>query len=292
MHDDQVYIDVDVVRGLLAEQRPDLTELSITPVVSTGTVNALFRLGEDLVARLPLQEHWAEGIECEWLWIPWLSERITSVRLPEPVFKGSANATYPFVWSVYRWIEGTPYEDARIDDEAEAARTLARYVLELRSLDVTPSAPEGGREPLADLDEDTREAIGSAGTLIDGDDAMTVWDQALRTPPWDRKPVWIHGDLLRPNLIVHGGRLVAVIDYGSIGVGDPATDLIPAWAVFGPTGRAILREMLEPDDATWSRGRGIALHQAAMIIPYYVETNPAFVELARRTIEQILDEAL
>ena len=292
MHDDQVDIDVDAVRGLLAEQRPDLAKLPITPVVSTGTVNALFRIGGDLVARLPLQEEWTEGIEREWLWIPWLSSRITSVRLPEPVFKASANATYPFVWSVYRWIEGAPYDDGLVDDEAQAARSLARFVQELRALEVTPSAPEGGREPLADLDEDTREAIGDAGTLIDGTAAMTVWDAALRTPAWDRRPVWIHGDLLRPNLIVDEGRLVAVIDYGYIGVGDPATDLIPAWAVFGPTGRAILREMLEPDDATWARGRGIALHQAAMIIPYYVETNPGFVELARRTIEQILDDAL
>jgi len=104
--------------------------------------------------------------------------------------------------------------------------------------------------------------------------------------------VWIHGDLLRPNLIVHDGRLEAVIDYGSIGVGDPATDLIAAWAVFGPTGRAAYREALRSDDATWARGRGIALHQAAMIIPYYAETNPAFVALARRTIEQIIDDAL
>ena len=88
MHDDQVDVDGDVVRGLLAEQRPDLAELPITPVASTGTVNALFRLGEDLVARLPLHEHWADDIEREWLWIPWLSEHITSVRLPEPVFKG------------------------------------------------------------------------------------------------------------------------------------------------------------------------------------------------------------
>jgi aminoglycoside phosphotransferase (APT) family kinase protein len=165
-------------------------------------------------------------------------------------------------------------------------------VLELRALDVTPSTPVGGREPLKELDEVTREAIENAGSVIDARAAMTVWEQALRTPPWDGKPVWIHGDLLRPNLIVHEGRLVAVIDYGYIGVGDPATDLIPAWAVFGPTGRAILREMLEPDDDTWSRGRGIALHQAAMIIPYYTVTNPAFVDLARRTIEQILVDAL
>jgi len=292
MHPDQVDVDIDIVRGLLSEQRPDLAELPITPVVSTGTVNALFRLGDDLVARLPLREHWEAGIDREWRWIPWLSSRVTSIGLPDPVFKGIANDAFPFTWSIYRWIEGAPYDDDLIDDEAGAARTLARFVSELRALEITPAAPTGGRDPLADLDQDTREGIANAGSVIDASAAMTVWDQALRTAPWDGAPVWIHGDLLRPNLIAHAGRLVAVIDYGHIGVGDPATDLIPAWAVFGPTGRAVFRERLDPDDATWARGRGIALHQAAMIIPYYTETNPGFAELARRTIEQILDDAL
>jgi aminoglycoside phosphotransferase (APT) family kinase protein len=292
MHPDQVDVDIDIVRGLLSEQRPDLAQLPITPVVSTGTVNALFRLGDDLVARLPLREHWEAGIDREWRWIPWLSSRVTSIGLPDPVFKGTANNAFPFTWSIYRWIEGAPYDDELIDDEAEAARTLARFVSELRALEITPAAPEGGREPLADLDQDTREAIASAGSVIDASATTTVWDQALRTDPWDGAPVWIHGDLLRPNLIAHGGRLVAVIDFGYIGVGDPATDLIPAWAVFGPSGRAVFRELLELDDTTRARGRGIALHQAAMIIPYYTETNPGFVELARRTIEHILDDAL
>jgi aminoglycoside phosphotransferase (APT) family kinase protein len=292
MHDDQVDVDVDVLRRLLAEQRPELANRQITPVVSTGTVNALFRIGDDLVARLPWQADWAEGIEREWRWIPWLSRRIASVRLPEPVYKGSPNDAFPFAWSIYRWIDGAPYDDALVDDEADAARTLARFVHELRALEIPESAPEGGRDPLVELDEDTREAIESAGDVIDGPAAMAVWEDALRTPAWDRTPVWIHGDLLRPNVLVDDGRVHAVIDYGYVGVGDPATDVIPAWAVFGPTGRATFREMLGPDDATWARGRGIALHQAAMIIPYYVETDPDFVELARRTIEQILDDAL
>ncbi len=292
MHEDQVHVDVDIVRGLLAEQQPDLADLPIQPVVSTGTVNALFRIGNDFVARLPLQDHWEEGIEREWRWIPWLSSRITAARLPVPIFKGAGNDAFPFSWSVYRWIDGAPYDDDLVEDETDVARQLARYVLELRALEIPSTAPDGGREPLAELDDNTRAAIEDAGNVIDASRAMSVWDHALRTPPWDGTPVWIHGDLLRPNLIVHDGRLEAVIDYGYIGVGDPATDLIPAWAVFGPAGREAYRAALRPDDATWARGRGIALHQAAMIIPYYAETNPAFVELARRTIEQITDDAL
>jgi aminoglycoside phosphotransferase (APT) family kinase protein len=292
MHDDQIDIDAGIVRRLLAEQRPEFAELPIVLVASTGTVNALFRLGEGLVARLPLAATWSADIDREWEWLPRLSGWITAVRLPEPVYKGRPNATYPFAWSVYRWIEGAPYDDTIVEDEVAAAHTLGRFVLELRSLDVDEHAPEGGRDPLLELDDDTREAIRAADGVIDADAAMAVWEEALGAPVWTGEPVWIHSDLLRPNLLVHDGRLEAVIDFGGVGVGDPANDLTAAWAVFGPAGRRAYRDALDPDDGTWSRGRGIALHQAAMIIPYYAVTNPDFVQLARRTIEQILDDAL
>jgi aminoglycoside phosphotransferase (APT) family kinase protein len=290
MHGDEVDVDADMVRALLAEQRPDLADLSLNGVASTGTVNALFRIGDDLVARLPLVEHWSADIEREWEWLPWLSARITALRLPEPVFKGRPNAIFPFAWSIYWWIEGEPYSDELVDDEVGAAQTLARFVLELRSLPVD-GAPTAGRDPLAELDEETREAIREARGVIDVDAAMHAWDLALEAPAWNGEPVWIHTDLLRPNLLVHHGRLDAVIDFGGAGVGDPASDLTAAWATFGQEGRRAYRDALTPDEGTWSRGRGIALHQAAMIIPYYPETNPGFVEIARRTIEQILEDA-
>ena len=111
---------------------------------------------------------------------------------------------------------------------------------------------------------------------------------ALQAPAWKERPVWIHGDLLRPNVLVHGGRLCAVIDFGGIGVGDPAADVIAAWSVFSHTGRGTFRCALDVDDGTWNRARGFALHQAAMIIPYYGETNPGFVALAKRTVEEVL----
>ena len=292
MHDDQVDADVDIVRGLLTEQLPDLAALPIAPVASTGTVNALFRVGDDLVARLPLTAGWSADIEHEWRLLPWLSQRITAVRLPEPVHRGRPNDAFPFSWSVYRWIDGSPYDDGLVSDAEEAARTLARFVLELRSIEVPDDAPAAGRDPLVELDDDTRDAIRKADGVIDADAATVVWERALASPVWNGERAWIHTDLLRPNLLVDGGRLVAVIDFGGAGVGDPASDLTAAWATFGATGRRAYREALEPDDGAWARGLGIALHQAAMIIPYYAETNPAFVDVARRTIEQILDDAL
>jgi aminoglycoside phosphotransferase (APT) family kinase protein len=149
-------------------------------------------------------------------------------------------------------------------------------------------APRGGRKPLRELDAVTRTAIKSARGVIDSDAATAAWECALEAPAWNGTPVWIHTDLLRPNLLVHGGRLRAVIDFGGVGVGDPAADVIAAWSVFGPHGRATFRDALGVDDGMWNRARGFALHQATMIIPYYRATNPRFVALAKRTIHEVL----
>jgi aminoglycoside phosphotransferase (APT) family kinase protein len=290
MHEDQVEIGVPLVRRLLAEQYPRAADLPIERVQSTGTVNALFRLGGGSVARLPLVARWSEDIEREWQWLPWLSEGIGSIRIPEPVFKGEPTSWYPFPWAIYRWIDGTPYDDALVRDERRAAEALAAFVLELRALELVDHAPPAGRRPLRELDRETREAIRAADETIDAAAAMSVWDEALEASAWDGQQTWIHGDLLRPNLLVHEGRLVAVIDFGGVGVGDPATDLMPAWSVFGEEGRRAFRAALGPDTHAWRRGRGIALHQAALVIPYYPETNPRFVSLSKRAIEQILED--
>jgi aminoglycoside phosphotransferase (APT) family kinase protein len=124
--------------------------------------------------------------------------------------------------------------------------------------------------------------------VIDADAVIAAWKTALAAPVCDGRAVWTHGDLLPPNLLVDRGRLLAVIDFGSMGVGDPAIDVIPAWSVFGAGGRRAFRAALGVDDATWARGRGFALHQALLIIPYYPETNPAFVTMATRTVGEIL----
>ena len=149
-------------------------------------------------------------------------------------------------------------------------------------------APRGGRKPLIELDEETRSAIESSHGLIDTDRVSAAWARSLEATPWNGEPVWIHGDLLKPNLLVQDGRLCAVIDFGGVGIGDPAADVVPAWSVFNSMGREIFRQALDVDDNTWSRARGYALHQALMIIPYYSETNPEFVTMAQRTVNEVL----
>jgi aminoglycoside phosphotransferase (APT) family kinase protein len=286
MHDGELDIDAGMVERLVAGQFPELAGLPVRPVGSTGTVNAIYRLGDDLCVRLPRMRRWADGLVTEQLWLPRLAPHL-SLRVPEPVCAGRPAAEYPFGWAVYRWLAGQPYADDLVADEREAAADLAQFVLELRGLDPA-GAPRAGRRPLRELDADTREAIESAASVIDGAAALAAWAAALDTRAWDGTPTWIHADLLRPNLLVDRGRIGAVIDFGSVGAGDPASDVIAAWSVFGRAGRATYRAALDVDDATWSRARGIALHQAAMIIPYYATTNPGFVTLAKRTVEEIL----
>jgi aminoglycoside phosphotransferase (APT) family kinase protein len=287
MHDGEITIDADLVGRLVAEQFPRLSDLPVRRVQSTGTVNAIYRIGDELYARLPRMQKWAEDLENEWHWLPKLAPRLT-LRVPGPVGKGRPSSSYPCPWAIYGWIEGKPYADELIDEEGQAAKDLAQFVVELRRVDDVVGAPPAGRRPLRELDAVTRAAIESARGVIDGDAATAAWEGALEAPAWTGTPVWIHTDLLRPNLLVHEGRLGAVIDFGGVGVGDPAADVIAAWSVFSHTGRGMFRDVLDVDDGTWNRARGFALHQAAMIIPYYEVTNPGFVALAKRTVEEVL----
>jgi len=286
MHAGEVPIDDALVARLVAAQFPQFADLPIRGVPSTGTVNAIYRLGNELYARFPRVPAWAASLEREWMWLPKLAPWL-SLQVPEPVAQGMPARGYPLPWAIYRWIEGQPYADERVADEGHAAVALAHVVAELRGI-ATHGAPQGGRQPLHTLDAVTRTAIAASQGVIDRTAAAAAWARALDAPAWDGMPVWIHSDLLRPNLLVHGGRLCAVIDFGGVGVGDPAADVIAAWSVFGPTGRAIFRSVLAVDDGTWQRARGYALHQAVLIIPYYAATNPAFVVLAQRTVAEIL----
>lgn len=286
MHANQVDIDERLVERLVAEQFPGLAGMPVRELRTTGTVNAIYRLGEELYARMPLVGAWADGLENELAWLPKLAPHL-SLRVPEPVAVGRPAGDYPFAWAIYRWLGGQPYRDDLVHDERQAAVDLAQFVAELRRIDPA-GAPRAGRRPLRELDAATRTAIDASRGVLNGDAVLAAWGAALEAPTWEGQPVWIHADLLRPNLLVEGGRLAAVLDFGGAGVGDPAADVIAAWSVFGPVGRAAYRDALGVDHGTWRRARGYALHQAALIIPYYSETNPEFVAMATRTVEQIL----
>ncbi len=292
LHDDEVGTDAGLVRRLLAAQFPEWAELPIVPVRSAGTDNWIYRLGEDLAVRLPRIEGATGQVEKELRWLPFLAPHLP-LAVPEPLVKGAPGEGYPWEWGVYRWLEGETATLEQLADPGAAAVTLAGFIAALQRIDLTGAPQPGGHTfgrggPLAPRDADTRENIATLDGMIDGGAATSVWEAALRAPEWDGLPVWIHGDLIGTNLLAHEGRLSAVIDFGGLGVGDPAYDLMPAWTLFSGQSRAAFRSALSLDDATWVRGRGWALCWALMYIPYYLHTNPVGVAYARRTIDEVL----
>jgi aminoglycoside phosphotransferase (APT) family kinase protein len=287
MHVDEIDTDASLVGRLLTGQFPEWAELPIERVPSAGTDNALYRLGVDMVVRLPRIHRAAGGVGKDLRWLPLLAP-LLPVAIPVPLAKGSPAEGYPCEWGIYGWLDG---ENPTVDGTADAgslARDVAGFVEVLQRIDLAGGPPASRGAPLATRDEPTRAAIAALQGMIDTDTATAVWDAALHAPPWPGPPVWVHGDLLPGNLLQQRGELTAVIDWSGLGVGDPACDLMIAWALFSGASRETFREALGADDATWTRGRGHALSQAMIFLPYYLHTNPVGVHYARHTIAAVL----
>lgn len=293
MHPDEHPMSDDLVRRLVAGQFPQWAGRDVERFASGGTVNAMYRLGDDLVVRLPLVAGGAGDVLREQEWLPRLAPLLPT-PIPEVLGFGQPAEGYPWPWSVYRWRGGENPEAGAVREPVALAEDLAGFVAAMWSVTLpgAPTAHRGG--PLDSLDEETRRAIRLLRDVpqegIDCDAAEAVWQDALRKPGWDGPPVWLHADLMPGNLLVEGDRLTAVIDFGCAGVGDPACDLFPAWNLLPADGRQAFREALGVDDATWRRGRARTLSQAMIALPYYRNTNPAMARNARHVIAEVLRE--
>lgn len=278
MHKAEFPVDESLVRALLAAQMPNLADRPLAVVEPWGTDNAIWRLGHDLVVRLPRIE-WAAGQpQLEQAWLPLLAPNL-SVPIPEPVSIGEPGCGYPWAWAVHRWLPGEPATFAGIEDPVRFGDDLARFVSELQVVpaDGAPLARNRAR-PLHAFDRATRAAIASAAHLIDVEAATAVWEDALATPPYEGPPVWVHGDL-EGNCLLRDGALGGVVDWGSTCAGDPAVDVAVIWStLFDEAGRGRFLDRLGPDDATVARSRGAAIHQACAALPYYLDTYPLMVE--------------
>ena len=258
----RIAVGPQTVQQLVSDQFPQWSHLDVEPVRDPGWDNVTFRLGEDLLVRLPSAAEYALAVEKEQQWLPRLAPHLP---LPVPSVRGLGvpGAGYPFAWSVYGWIDGSTPSRAEIAGQAHLVDQLADFLLSLRSID-----PGDGPQPgihnwyrgatLLTYDATARRALEALAGHIDVDLAGDLWADALAAP-WDGADVWFHGDLAEGNLLLRDGRLAAVIDFGTCGVGDPSCDLAIAWTLLDEPGRRRLKERLRIDDATWSRGRGWAL---------------------------------
>ena len=289
LHADELDIDVGLVRRLLAAQFPQYAELPLEELAVGGTDNAIYRLGDELSVRLPRRQHARGSLDDEFEWLPRLAP-VLPFSIPTPVARGAPGEGFPNEWAVYDWLDGDDATCAEVD-LPNAAVDLATLLTALQRVDPTGAPPPAGRGgPLRPRDDAVRAGITALGDTIDATAVTSAWETALAAPDWDRPPVWIHGDLDARNLLVSDGRITGVLDWASACVGDPACDVKVAWAVLDAETRPVFRELLQIDEATWARGRGWALSQALIALPYYLHTYPQIVREAWRWLDQALTD--
>lgn len=284
-------IDALLVRRLIAAQFPQWAALDIRPVLPGGWDNRTFHLGRDMTVRLPSAESYALQVEKEQFWLPKLAPHLP-LPIPVPLARGVPGEGYPWPWSVYRWRPGETATDDRIGDLKVFAQDLARFLVALRQVDARGGPLPGPHNffrggPTAHYDEETRRALVALEGRIDTEAARDVWEAALAAS-WQSAPVWFHGDISWGNLLVEDGRLSAVIDFGTSGIGDPACDLAIAWTLFHGQSREAFRAGVALDAGTWARGRGWTLWKALIVYAGLPGTNSAEAEKSLAVIEQVL----
>jgi aminoglycoside phosphotransferase (APT) family kinase protein len=290
MHPDEAAIDLTLATRLIAAQFPRWAHLPLTEVRSAGTDNTVYRLGDHLAVRLPRRRVVAAEADRLWRWLPRLAPQLP-LAVPMPLARGAPGEGFPFPWLVCEWLDGQDVAGDPDVDLADAAGRLGRFVAALHRIDATGAPPtpfRGG--PLSRLDDRVRGEIDELGTdgMIEQRLVTAAWDRALAAPAGEGAPVWVHADLYPGNLLARQHRLAAVIDFGGLGAGDPAIDLLPAWGWLTGPARGRFRAQVKPDDATWARGRGWALGLALGAVRHYRDANPALAASGRRTIAAVL----
>lgn len=295
MHDDEVTTDAALVARLIAEQFPDWGRLPVVPVASSGTDNAIYRLGDDLSVRLP-RIHWAVApVQREFAWLPRIATELP-FEVPLPVALGDPGPGFEWPWTVCRWLDGIhPAVGADSDDETTLAHDLARFVRAMASLDPAGAPTTAWPRPLHEEDELVRAYLGrldgELGSLsLDRSGLARIWDTAITASPHAGPRVWIHGDLSPGNLLLREGRLTGVLDFGAMGLGDPASDYRVAWNLLSTTARVVFRAEVGADEATWARARGWALLQALAQLAYFRDRNPPLTATARHVLAALVTE--
>jgi aminoglycoside phosphotransferase (APT) family kinase protein len=289
--DGRAGIDAALVKRLIAAQFPQWSGLPVAPVEIDGWDNRTYRLGEDMAARLPTAAGYVPAVAKENYWLPRLAP-LLPVAVPPILAEGAPGGGYPFPWSVRGWLPGQTADRGRIDDMPQFAISVAEFILALHRCGTAggPLAGEHswyrGASP-SHYDEETRRCLATLTGRVDTARAAVVWGTAL-TAEWRGAPVWFHGDIASGNLLVVEGKLAAVIDFGTSGVGDPACDLVIAWTMFSGDSRHAFRHAVGQDEGTWARARGWALWKALLTLTECIDTDQERAAIEHRVIGAVL----
>ena len=282
-----------LAQELISNQFPHWANLSIAPVEKGGWDNKTFRLGEEFLIRLPSAERYASKVTKEQHWLPILAPKL-SLKIPVPVAQGSPSNKYPWNWSIYKWIVGENLSFIPPDNNTSNAVDLAQFMLELHKIPLD-GAPLAGKHnfyrggDLSVYDSETRQAVVKLKRKIDSKTANQIWERALESK-WNSDPVWVHGDFTADNILQKDGKVVAVIDFGGIAVGDPACDLVIAWTYFRGGSRRVFKSELGLDQDTWHRAMGWALWKALIVLASFEGVESEEALNVRSVIGEILDD--
>ena len=285
-------IDEALVQRLLAEQFPIWASLAVQRVSPGGWDNRTFRLGEDLLARLPSAERYAAQVEREQRCLPQLAA-VLPTAIPIPMARGRPGRGYPFDWSIYKWIDGDPLATAELWRSTELACQLAGFLRALQSCPADAGPPPGVENfhrggSLAAYDDEMRSALARLNLDLQSP-LRQVWRDALSSE-WSERAVWVHGDFAPRNLLVRGDLLVGVIDFGQVAVGDPACDLAITWTYLRGPARSAFRDNVGADAATWARARGWAAWKAAILLSGVAHGPKPDTDAATVTIQSLLQD--
>jgi len=269
-------IDLAVARQLVDTQFPEFSDLPLRGVEPGGWDNRTFRLGDELVVRIPSRAEYAAQPLKEHRWLPALAKRLP-LPIPIPLVAGSPSETCPWHWTISRWLPGETATNLDRRALGALAQDLALFLRSFQAIDASNGPAAGAHsffrgDHVSVYEDEARRAIAALSDRIDAKRALHVWEAGARTA-WQKTPVWVHGDIAPGNLLVQNGRLCAVIDFGCLAVGDPSCDLAIAWTSFDQESRNIFRRELDPDDATWKRGRAWALWKASIIAAGMVDAQ-------------------
>lgn len=282
-----IFLDEPLVRRLLLEQHPDLAGLDLS-LVAHGWDNDLYRLGDELVVRLPRRRVAVPLIEHEQRWLPSIAERV-SIAVPAPVRIGVPGAAFPWPWTITHWFPGTIASQTSFARHDALAVELAAFVRELHVAAPADAPVNRFRGvPLAEREPAMLDRLAS-GLVPHPEAVESAWRHALTAGPWPHAPVWLHGDLHPANILTRDGHLAAVLDFGDLTSGDPASDLAAAWMTFDPDGRAKFRRTLDYDEDTWLRASGWALVLAGAFLANSGDSS-AMLAIGTHGIEQVLHQ--
>ena len=289
-------ITLSLVEQLIQEQFPEFSDLTIQPVKVQGHDNLSFRLGHDRLIRLPTKKAYALKVPKEQEILPKIAQDL-SVVIPAPLKLGRPSNEYPFHFSIYQWIDGESANNVQVDQKTKEhiAVDLAKFLQELQSID-TKDGPLPGLhnwwrgDHVSVYDQQARSQIEELKDLIDRSKALALWEKALSTR-WTNKPVWIHGDFASGNIVINDGKLSGIIDFGGIGVGDPACDLGITWTFLEGRSRKYFRDCMGLDEDTWTRARGWVLWKATFELCNIIDKSDRVAIIQKRLIEDVLDES-